>query len=93
MLDERNSLAHAPVREVEAVETMVPLTGTDPFKTLASWLEIVQSENERLRTDKESKPIRTKDLQSHLTAVETLAAKISVFHAMITSPESNTQRP
>ena len=35
-LEERNLLAHAPVREVEAGQTMVPLTSTDPFKTLAS---------------------------------------------------------
>lgn len=83
LLGERNSLAHAPVREVEAVQTMVPLTGDDPFKTLASWLEIVLSEGERLRSVPKGKPLRTKDLHSHLAAVELLAIRISVFHGTI----------
>jgi hypothetical protein len=93
-LGERNLLAHAPVREVEAVQTMVPLTGADPFKTLASWLEIIASEGERLKSVSEKKPIRTKDLHAHLTAVELLTKRISVFHGMIAKvpPEAPAPR-
>jgi hypothetical protein len=93
-LEERNLLAHAPVREVEAVQTMVPLTGADPFKTLASWLEIIASKGERLKSVSERKPIRTKDLHAHLTAVELLSKRISVFHGMIAKvlPEAPAPR-
>jgi len=83
VLPERNLLAHAPVKEVEAVQTRMPLTGPDPFVTLASWLEIVMSEGEKLRGRGEKKPIRTNDLTEHLAAVQFLSSRIAVFHGTI----------
>jgi hypothetical protein len=83
ILPERNLLAHAPVKEIEAVQTRMPLTHPDPFVTLATWLEIIVSEGEKLRGRSESKPIRATDLTTHLRAIEMLTARISVFHGTI----------
>ena len=98
LLPERNLLAHAPVREVETVQTLLSLTGEMRISTLASWLEIVMSEGEKLRGKADKPPIRAQHLKSHLEAVKLLAARISVFHGTIAAeppatPSQNSTAP
>ena len=93
LLPPRNQLAHAPVREVEKIERRASLASGDVFATLATWLEIVESKGERLRGRGEKKPIRTKDLTTHLKEVEDLSVRISVFHGLIAAKPPEEPAP